>query len=97
MNRSPRRSLRIQPPLRGRAAATPGDQGPRAVIHQRPPSRSGHTTIVKVVEKPACEDLHPDWIALYKIAPALFKVLPWLWLGALAALISVSLLFGRLL
>ncbi len=102
MNRSPRRPPRIQPPLRGRSAAVPHlgqAQTCITIVRQRPPISSGHTTIVKVVEKSACDDLHLDWIVLYDRWPALFKVLnrPWKWLVVLAVLLSLSTMIGRLL
>ena len=102
MNRSPRRPLRIQPPFRGRLAAVPplgNDQPLIAVVHQRPPISSGHTTIIKVVEKPACDDIHPDWIALFKKYPGLFKLFnrPWKWLVVLVVLLSLSIMLGKLL
>lgn len=98
MTRAPRRALRIQPPVRGRAAAV--SQHPvQAVVRQPPPRPAGNTTIVKVVEKPCCEDLHPDWIALYRGAPGLFLVLsrPWQWAVFLALLLASSVMLGKVL
>ena len=100
MNRSPRRPPRIQPPQRGRSAAVPPfgqAQTYMTVVRQRPPISSGHTTIVKLAEKPICDDLHPDWIVLYHRWPGLFKVLnrPWKWLVVLVCLVSLSIMIGR--
>lgn len=102
MNLSPRRPPRIQPPLRGRSGAVPPlgkDQTLMTVVRQHPPISSGHATIVKVVEKPACGDIHPDWIALQERFPELFKVLnqPWKWLVVLVGLVSLSIMLGKLL
>ena len=102
MNRLPRRPPRVQPSLRGRAAAVPPfgqERTPAPVVRQRPPISSSHTTVVKVVEKPACDNLHPDWIALYKKWPKLFMVLdrPSKWLVVLLALIGLSIMLGRLI
>ncbi len=100
MNRLPHRPPRIQPPLRGRSAAVPPFGNPiLTVVRQRPPISSGHTTIVKVVEKPACDDIHPDWIMLHKRFPGLFKVLdqPWKWLIGVIVLVSLSVILGNLL
>lgn len=102
MNRLPRRPPRIQPSLRGRLAAVPPlgqDQPLMTVVRQRSPISSSHTNIIKVVEKPACDDIHPDWIALYERFPGLFKVLnhPWKWLVVLAGLVSLSIMLGKLL
>ena len=102
MNPIPRRPPRVQPSLRGRSAAVPPfgqKQAPATVVRQRPPISSGHTTIVKVVEKPACDKLHPDWIALYEKWPKLFTVFdrPWKLLIVLLVLIGLSIMLGRLI
>ena len=95
MTLTPRRALRIQPPVRGRAAAV-SQHHVQAVVRQ-PPRPAGNTTIVKVVEKPSCEDLHPDWIALYRGAPGLFLVLsrPWQWAVFLVLLLASAVMFGK--
>ncbi|MGB7084806.1 MAG: hypothetical protein WBD47_04580 [Phormidesmis sp.] len=97
MNRLPRRMLHIPPPVRGRAAAQRPRQTPRAVVY--PPRPAGRTTIVKVVEKPICDDLHPDWITFYQRSPGTFKILsrPWHWLLLLAILMSLSVMLGKAL
>ncbi len=102
MNRSPRRSLRTQPPLRGRLAASPSlsnDQSTMAVVRQRPPISSGRTTIIKVMEKPIREEIHPEWVELFEKYPALFKLLnrPWKWLIVLVVLLVMSIMLGKLL
>lgn len=101
MNRSPRRSLRIQPPLRGRAAvAQSASQTSRPAVRQRPSIPLGHRPPIKDVETgdaPVCDPLPSDWKALYQQFPGLFKVLPWQWAIALALLVGVSLMFGSLL
>lgn len=100
MNRLPHRPSRVQPPQRGRSAAVPpfGQQPIRMhIVRQRPPISSSQTTVVKVVEKSPCDELHPDWITLYKTWPRLFKVLnrPWKWLVVLIILIILSIMLGR--
>jgi len=96
MNRLPRRPSRVQPPQRGRSAAVPPfGQQPllMPVVRQRPPISASYPT----VEKSLCDQLHPDWIALYKKWPRLFEVLnrPWKWLVVLIILIILSIMLGR--
>ncbi len=95
MNRLPRRSARIQPPTRGRLAAVPPlGEGltPMIIVRQRP-AISGRITIV---EKPGCNDLHPDWLRFYKQWSGVFRVLdrPWKWTVVLIILIIMSISFG---
>ena len=99
MTRIPRRALRIQPPVRGRAAAVSQHQATQPTVRQPLPRRAGNTTIIKVVEKPSCEDLHPDWIALYQGALGLFLVLrrPWQWGIFLALLLALAVVLGKVL
>jgi hypothetical protein len=102
MNHLPRRPARVQPLQRGRSAAVPplGQKPtPIAVVRQRPPISSAHSTIVKIVEKSACDNLHPDWIALYKKWPRIFKIFnrPWQWLVILVILISLSIMLGTII
>ncbi len=101
-NRSPRRPPKAQPPLRGRSAAVPRfgqQQNPIIIVRQYPPISSGRTTVVKIVEQSACVDLHPDWIALHKRSPELFKLFdqPWKLLVAILLLMIVSMILGALL
>ena len=101
MNRLPRRPQRIQPPLRGRAAAVPPlgqiQQCYMPVLRQHP-SISGPFTR-RESHRNGCVDIHPSWLKLYKQWSGLFKVLdrPWKWLVALASLVILSIMIGSLL
>lgn len=102
MNRVPRRPPMAPLPLQGRLAAAPTlrkNSTVMTVVRQRPPISSGHTTVVRVIEKPVCDDIHSDWIMLYKRSPGLFKVLerPWKWLIVVIILMILSGILGSLL
>ena len=93
MNRLPRRPPRVQPPVRGRAAA---ESSPRSASTSYVVSQPSCKPIVKVVEKPVCKELDPGWIALYQRWSKVFKVLetPQKWLAILVLLIGLSFMFG---
>lgn len=99
MTRLTRRPPRVQPPLRGRAAAFADPEQlqstPQPVFRRHPP-RGG---AVRVVYRTPNRPIHPVLFKLYQLWPYLFKVLdhPWKWLAALAAIILLSMLIGSLL
>jgi hypothetical protein len=107
MTRLTRRPPRVQPPLRGRAAASAKpDQSrpnPMPVLRQHPPrSRPGRAPGLypePVVDRTDHGEIPPGLIRLYRLWPYLFKQLdrPWKWLLALVALIILSMIIGSLL
>jgi hypothetical protein len=94
----PRRPARVQPPLRGRAAAVPG-QTPyiRSVIRQRP--ASSRKWMTQVPQQPGQETIDPGLLALYQQWPALFKVLnrPWKAVVAVVAVVLIAIAIGSFL
>lgn len=101
MNRSPRRPPRVQPPLRGRSAATSPTCYPQTrsmpVSPQRP-AMSGHATEHKVCY-PMGHDIHPSFLTFYKRWSGVFSVLdrPWKGLIVLAGLMLLSIMLGKIL
>ena len=92
MNRSPRRAARVQPPIRGRLAATPYRT---ARVQPPTPRRLAATPTVSVPRPTApVEDAMPNgpspptWADLFRLDQ------PWKWLLALGLLVSVSILLG---
>ena len=91
MSRLPRRPPRLQPPLRGRSAASPFGQTPSSMpVVRQPPPRSSHSRV--------CDDINRDCLALCNRCPRLFRVLnrPWKWLAVLLVLMGLSFLLGTL-
>ncbi|WP_017298926.1 hypothetical protein [Nodosilinea nodulosa] len=92
---------RVQPPLRGRAAAFADPERlqsmPQPVFRRHPPG--GGAIRERVVYRTPDHPVHPGLIELYQLWPYLFKLLdrPWKWLAALAAIIILSVLIGSLL
>jgi hypothetical protein len=96
----PRRPARVQPSLRGRAAAVPPfGQTPyiRPIIRQRP--ASSRKWMAQIPQQPGQEAIDPGLPALYQQWPALFKVLnrPWKGVVALVAVVLIAIAIGSLL
>jgi hypothetical protein len=101
MNRTPRRPVRIQPPTRGRASATPplGDTQHYTVpsVPKRPPSSGGSTR--PFPSQPSYEEVDSGLPELYTRWSGLFKRLdtPWKWVLLLAILVALSAFAGHLI
>ncbi len=101
MNRAPRRPVRIQPPTRGRAAATPPlgetQHHPVPVVPQRSPASGGLSR--PGLAQPPQEEVDSGLPDLYTRWSYLFKRLdePWKWALLLASLIALSTIAGRLI
>ena len=101
MNRSTRRPPRVKPPLRGRSAAMSPPYYPQTrsmPVSPRRPAMSGHS-MENGVCYPMDHDIHPSFLTFYKHWSGVFMVLdrPWKWLMALAGLMLLSIMIGKIL
>lgn len=97
MNRTPRRPVRIQPPIRGRVAVTPslGDTQhyTAPVVPKRPPGSSGLSCPSPTQpSESGLPDLYTRWSRIFKLLDQ-----PWKWALILAILIVLSAFTGHLI